>query len=77
MHWFYALLSAVQELSTYSAEFQCTSVTTSVSSHEAVTDDLGCAAYSSSIDDFPDLVVLVSSHHTQQAPNCACIGVLQ
>ena len=58
--------------------FQCTSVTPSVSSQSAVIDDLVCAAYSSSTDDFSDHIVSVNSHHEQrvsahQAHICACI----
>ena len=43
---------------------------------EAVIDELGCAAYSSSTDDVLWTPVLVNNHHTQQvSPTCACTDV--
>jgi len=44
LHWCFARLSAVLKLGTNAAVVQCTSVTRSASSDEAVIDDLGCAA---------------------------------
>ena len=81
LHWCYAHLCAVQELGRICWGLQCTSVTMSVSSDEAVIDDLGCAAYSSSTDMFSDHVVSVSRHYAQrvwlnQALTCTCIGFM-
>ena len=62
--------------------FQCTSVTWSVSSDEAVIDDLVCAAYiHHQLIMFYEHVASVSSHRMQRvslhlAANYACIGVL-
>ena len=56
--------------------FRCTSVTSSVASHEAVINDLGLIVFSHH-------VVSVSRHHTQQqvslhqVPRYAYIGVMR
>ena len=69
--------SLVLALVLYTSErftgFQCTSVTRSVASHEAVIEDLGCAGYSSLTDCLGQHTQHVSLHQALSVTRPICI----